>query len=243
MRLSMKLKTGFAGLIMGAVLPTTVSAASFDSLESLSQARFLLMSENIAAAIHYKGVGPAEPLGIIGFDLGIELSSTEIDDEIFGEASSGEIDQSELIIPRVHVNKGLPFGLDIGAAFSAVPGTDIKALSGELRYAIVSGGVLTPAVGVRASYAVLEGVDQFDMNSSALEITASKGFAMLTPYIGTGIVKTTVTPNDIGTLTEESFDQKKMFVGATFNLGFALTVEIDKTGDYRTYSAKMGFRF
>ena len=237
------IKTRLAALTLSIMLPGAVSAASFDSLENLSQEQFLKISENIAAAVHYKGVGPAEPLGLIGFDLGIEVSSTEIDEELFGEATSGEIDQSEMIIPRLHVNKGLPFGLDVGAAISVVPGTDIKALSGELRYALVSGGALTPAVGIRGSHAIVEGVDEFDLSSSALEITASKGFAILTPYAGTGIVKTTVTPNNIGTLTEESFDQKKVFVGVTINLGFAITLEADKTDDYRTYSAKVGFRF
>jgi len=243
MRISMRCKTGVAGLILGTCLPFSVLADSFDSLEVLGQARFVKMSENVAAAIHYKGVGPAEPLGLIGFDLGLEVSSTQIDEEVFNLASSGDFETSELILPRIHLNKGLPFGLDVGASFSAIPGTDIKVLAGELRYAIISGGALTPALGVRASHAVLEGVSEFDMSSSALEVTASKGFVMLTPYAGAGIVKSTVTPNNQGTLTEASFDQSKLYVGVTINLGVALTLEADKTGDYRTFSAKAGFRF
>jgi hypothetical protein len=243
MRYGIKLKAGVAGLVFSTLLPTSVQSASLDSLEALSQANFLLFSENLAAAIHYKGVGPAEPLGLIGFDLGVELSSTEIDEAVFNEASSGDFETSEILIPRIHLNKGLPFGLDIGAALSAVPGTDIKVVSGELRYALISGGTLSPSVGIRASHAILQGMSEIDMTSSALEITASKGFVMFTPYIGTGIVKSTVTPNDLGGLTEVSFDQKKMFVGVTINFGVALTLEADQTGDYRTYSAKFGFRF
>lgn len=243
MRFNSKLKTGIAGLILGALVPASGHAATFDSLEVLSQERFVLLSENIAAAIHYKGVGPAEPLGLVGFDIGVELSSTEIDKSLFDEASSGDFELSELLVPRVHVNKGLPFGLDVGAALSAVPGTDIRVLSGELRYALISGGALSPAVGIRASHAILNGMSELDMTSSALEITASKGFVMLTPYIGAGIVRSTATPNNLGGLTEASFDQKKMFVGLTINLGVALTLEADETGDYRTYSAKVGFRF
>jgi hypothetical protein len=243
MRYGVKLKAGIAGLIFSTLLPTSGQAASLDSLQELGQANFLLLSENIAAAIHYKGVGPAEPLGIIGFDLGLELSSTEINEDLFNVASSGDFETSEMLIPRLHVNKGLPFGLDVGAALSAIPSTDIKVLSGELRYALVSGGALTPAVGIRASHAILEGISSIDMTSSALEVTASKGFVMLTPYIGTGIVKSTVTPNNVEGLTQVSFDQKKMFVGVTINLGVALTLEADQTGDYRTYSAKLGFRF
>lgn len=243
MRNGVKVKAGLVGLVFSTMLPMSTHAESFDSLEALSQENFLLLSENIAAAIHYKGVGPAEPLGLIGFDLGIELSSTEIDEAVFDQASSGDFEPSQMLVPRVHVNKGLPFGLDVGVAVSAIPDTDIKVISGELRYALISGGALTPSVGVRASHAILQGMSEFDMTSSALEITASKGFLMLTPYIGAGIVKSTVTPNDLGELTEESFDQNKVFFGATINLGVALTLEADKTGDYQSYSAKLGFRF
>jgi len=242
MRYRVKQKAAIAGLFLSTWLPTTVSA-SLDSLEILSQANFELFSENIAAAIHYKGVGPAEPLGIIGFDLGLEVSTTEIDEAVFDLASSGDFEISELVVPRIHVNKGLPFGLDVGAALSVIPSTDIRVLSGELRYALISGGILTPSVGVRISHAILEGLSEIDMTSSALEITASKGFVMFTPYIGAGIVKSTVTPNNLGELREVDFDQSKIFAGVTINLGLALTIEADQTDDYRTLSAKFGFRF
>ena len=243
MRFNMKLKSSLAGLMLSAISTTSVNAASLDSLEILSQANFLLLSENIAAAIHYKGVGPAEPLGIIGFDLGVEVSSTEINEELFNEASNGEFEAPEIIMPRIHLNKGLPLGFDVGASLSVVPDTDIKVMVGELRYAFMSGGVLSPALGIRLSHSILSGMDQIDMMSSAAEITASKGFVMFTPYVGAGIVKSTVTPNDLGSLTEVSFDQKKVYVGVTVNLGVALTLEAERTGDYRTFSAKVGIRF
>ncbi|MFT6878476.1 MAG: hypothetical protein ACI9XK_002143 [Granulosicoccus sp.] len=243
MRYGMKLKACVVGLVFGTLLPTSVQAASLDSLEALSQANFLRLSENLAAAIHYKAVGPAEPLGLIGFDIGLELSSTEIDEALFDEASSGDFGTPEIFVPRIHVNKGLPFGLDVGAALSVVPDTDITVISGELRYALLSGGAVTPSVGVRASHAILAGLSEIDMSSSALEITASKGFIIFTPYVGAGIVKSSVTPNNLGALTKESFDQTKLYVGVTISLGVALTLEIDRTGDFRTYSAKFGFRF
>ena len=50
------IKTRLAALTLSIMLPGAVSAASFDSLENLSQEQFLKISENIAAAVHYKGV-------------------------------------------------------------------------------------------------------------------------------------------------------------------------------------------
>lgn len=228
-------------LLMG----VKTQAASFNSLDVLTQDQFRQMSENIAASIHYKGITPTEPLGIIGFDVGLSVSYTTIETEaVFEQASSGDFDMAGLAIPRLTIHKGLPFGIDVGVSASAAPGTDIQVLGAEIRYAFLEGGVATPAVGIRASGSVLQGVDEMDMTNIGLDISASKGFLMLTPYAGLGVVRTTATPNDSPSLQEETLSQTKMFAGLNINLGLLnLTLEADKTGDHSTGSLKAGFRF
>ena len=243
MQLEFKFKKSVLPLLLGTLMPCMAMAESFGSLGSLSQDQFKQLSENLSAAIHYKGLGPAEPLGILGFDVGIVVSSTALDEELFDDASDGDFEAPELIIPRIHVNKGLPFGVDIGASYSEIPDTDISLMAAELRYALLEGSTVSPAVGIRASHARLEGLSDMEMNSSALELTASKGFVMFTPYAGVGIVRTKVTPEGLANLTSETYDQKKIYVGLTINLGVALTLEADKTDDFRTYSVKAGIRF
>ncbi len=44
-------------------------------------------------------------------------------------------------------------------------------------------------------------------------------------------------------LRQLAFDQRKLFAGVTLNLGFSVTLEADRVGDYRSYSGKVGFRF
>lgn len=231
-------------LTLSACYSPWASAGSFDTLELLSQDQFKRLSENLAAATHYKGLGPAEPLGIIGLDVGIEVSSTEIDDELFDDASNGDFDLDELIVPRLHVNKGLPFGFDVGATVSAIPDTDISLVAAEIKYAILDGSTLTPALSVRGSYSRLQGLSDLDLDSAALEITASKGFLVLTPYVGVGVVRTTADPgSSLSNLSSETFEQEKYYAGVTISLGFALTLEADFTDGFRTYSAKAGIRF
>lgn len=231
-------------LLIAVGIPVPVMAESFGSLDTLSQERFIQLSKNLSAAFHYKALGPAEPLGTLGLDIGVEVSSTEIDEALFDDASDGDFETKELIVPRIHVNKGLPFGFDLGATLSAVPDTDISIIAGEIRYALINGGALTPSVALRASHSQLQGLTDFDIDSSALEITASKGVFMLTPYAGAGIVRSNANPGrELNNLAAETFEQDKVFVGLTINLGFALTLEADRTGDLRTYSAKAGIRF
>ncbi len=222
-----------------------VQAASFNTLNVLSQDQFEQLSENVAAAVQYKGITPPEPLGILGIDVGVSLSYTTIDaDEVFDIASERDFDVAGLALPRVTVHKGLPFNIDVGASLSAAPGTDIQVLGAEVRYAIVEGGVALPAVGIRASATMLQGVDEMDMQNIGLDVSVSKGFLMFTPYAGIGVVRTTATPNGDTELEEATLSQTRTFAGMNVNLGLInLVLEADKTGDYSTGSLKAGFRF
>lgn len=224
---------------------TTTQASSFNTLQLLSQSQFKEFSENVAAATQYRGITPTEPLGIIGFDVGLSLSYTQIEvDEFFDLASNGDFDVSGLPVPRLTIHKGLPFGFDVGVSASAAPGTDIQVLGAEVRYAIIKGGVAFPAVGIRASGSVVQGVDELDLRTIGLDISASKGFLLATPYAGVGINRTTAEANDASNLDEEEFSETKIFAGLNVNLGLLnLTFEADRTGDFTTGSLKAGFRF
>lgn len=226
-------------------LGTGVARADpFDTLDALDQGEFRSLAENLAAGMHYKGITPAEPLGTLGFDVGLEISSTEIDESLFDRASDGDFGAGSLLLPRLHAHKGLPFGLDIGAFVGAVPSSDMTLAGAELRMALLEGGVATPAVSVRGSYSRLMRIDELDLNNAALELTVSKGILMLTPYAGVGFVHSKATPRGTATLDEESFDQTKLYVGLNVNLfPLNLTAEADRTGDHSSISAKLGVRF
>lgn len=229
--------------LLGCFTPS-VWAASIDNLGALGQSEFKAFSENLGSALSYKAVTPPEPLGLTGFELGVEASSTEISNPEHWTAVTNGSAPSSIIVPKLHVFKGLPLNIDVGAFYAAVPTTNIKLYGGELRYAILEGGVASPAVGIRGSLTKLTGVDQLSLSTKGVDVSISKGFAMFTPYAGVGRVWVTSTPNGVASLTEETFQQSKVFVGGNLNLGLAnLALEYDKTGSAKSYSAKVGFRF
>ena len=220
-------------------------ASNIDNLKALSQPEFRALSEDLGAALSYKPLTPTAPLGITGFDLGLAVTATKIENgALLQKAGAG--DHSTLPLPSLRLNKGLPLDIDVGLMVGAVPGTNIRLYGGELRYAIVSGGAALPAIGIRGSYTKLTGVDQLDFNTKGLDLSISKGFLMFTPYAGVGKVWAASTPKDIPPpgLSKESFSLNKVFVG--FNLNFGLTnlaFEGDRTGKATSYGAKLGFRF
>jgi len=234
----------FGAVMAMSTLPAVVSADNnFNNLSVLTQSQFSTLSENLAAATSYKALTPAESLGAIGFDIGLSLSGTEIDDDIFDLASQGGWDLSTLPVPRLHVQKGLPMNVDVGAFYTGVPNSDIKFWGAELKYAFVSGGIATPAVALRLTYSKMEGVDEIDLSNKGVELTISKGFAMLTPYAGVGRIYSDVEAVDVATLDTEKPELNRVYVGLNINLGVNLVLEADKTGDYASYSAKVGIRF
>ena len=113
----------------------------------------------------------------------------------------------------------------------------------ELRYALLTGGVATPALALRGSYSTLQGVSQLDFNTKGVDLSISKGFTLVTPYAGLGKVWVNSTPVGVPLLVKEDFSYSKVFAGVNLNFGLVnLAVETDKTGDATSYSVKFGWR-
>jgi hypothetical protein len=220
-------------------------ASDWDGLSSLAQPQFEALSKDLGSALSYKAVSPGEPLGLLGFDIGAEVTATKLKSADALEKATGK-DVSYLPVPKLHAHKGLPLDIDVGAFISKLPGVDGRLLGAELRWAPIAGNVAMPAVAIRATYTRLDGVDELDFDSKGIEATISKGFTILKPYAGVGYVKSTSTPNGSAAtvLKKVSNDQMKYFAGLNINLGLMnFALEADKTGDSPTYGAKLGLRF
>lgn len=226
---------------------SSLAASNITRLDLLNQAEFRILSEDLGSALSYKPITPSEPLGISGFDLGLEVTSTDMkrSSQAMSKASNNNGSSiSNLYVPKLHIAKGLPFNLDIAAFYSSIPSTNIKLYGAELRYAILEGGVTSPAVAIRGSYTKLKGVTQLAFDTKGLDISISKGLAMFTPYVGIGRVYVNSTPDATTGRTAEKFNQSKVFGGINMNFGLTnFALELDKTGSAKSYGAKLGFRF
>ena len=219
-----------------------VHAGDLNNLGSLSQDQYAKLSKDLGAAAAYRGVTPGNSLGITGFDIGIELTQSKIENSaILKQAGGG--DSSNLFVPKLHVHKGLPAGFDIGAFVSRVSGVDAALIGAEVRYQIIEDGLTTPSVALRVSGSKLTGVSQTSLSTVAVDAMVSKKLAFITPYAGVGSVRIADKPK-VGGLTEATSTQSRVFVGV--NANFLLTnfaIEAEKLGGVNSISAKIGFRF
>lgn len=232
--------------LAGALVPIGAMAYDLNTVNALTQSEFRLLSEDLGAALSYKPIIPAEALGITGFDIGASVSATRLKNAVLlSKAANGASVRTTLPIVAVRADKGLPFNIDIGGSYTMVPGTDVRAFGGELRWAVLPGSTALPAVAIRGSGSKLTGVDQLSFSTYGIDVSVSKGLAIFTPYGGVGQVWVRSSPDGsaAATLREEKFSQTKFFAGVNINLGVNVAFEYDNTGSISTVSAKAGFRF
>ncbi len=229
-------------LLLAASVP---AHAELNNLQSLSQAEFHALSEDLGAALSYKPLTPAAPLGLFGFDLGVAATATKLKHpELLQRASSNADSPSTVVVPSVRAGLGLPLGFDVAAMYSSVPKTGAYLWGGALSWGVVPDDGW-PAFGIRASHTRLMNVEQLDLATSGLDASISKKFGWITPYVGAGKVWVKSTPGaSTGLQKEATIGMGKAFVGLNLNasvLNFAL--EYDRTGKANTYGAKLGLRF
>jgi hypothetical protein len=205
------------------------------------QEAFRGVSEELAAAFSFKTLNPTEPLGLTGFNIGVVSSYTSVDDEGAFEDLIG-VPVGDLATVGIGATKGLPWGFDIGAFYTGDPGSNVRLYGGELRYAFVPGNVAIPAFGVRLAGTKLDGIDQFSMETLSVDVSASKGFAFITPYLGVGQVFAFSDPDETTGLEDEDFSDTRVFAGARLSfLPFQLTGEIDNVGGTTSYNLRLAF--
>lgn len=234
-----------AQLLLVLVSSTPAHAAKYDITipsAGYAQTEFRDLSEEIGLALAYRPLAPAEPLGLLGFDIGIEVTAVKIDhDQTFWTEVSPDA-PSYLAFPKLHAQKGLPFGIDVGLVYTKVPSSNIGMLGGEVKWAILKGTIATPALALRGSYTTLFGVDNLDVSTYGADLSVSKGIGPFTPYAGLGEVWIN-SSTDALPLADESISATHGFIGAKLSL---LLLSIAAEADFAavpSYSLRLNLSF
>lgn len=219
-------------------------------VQGITQDAFKSFCREAGSAVSYKNVAPAAPLGITGFDIAAEATVVDIrKDAAYWQAATGSNAPSVYVIPKVRARKGLPFGIDVGVMYSKLPDSNIQLYGAELSKALLEGGAVSPALGVRATYTRLAGVGDLDLQTVGLDASLSKGFLIFTPYLGGGAVwidgKAKGNLQALApTLKEEKFWQERVFGGVKIAPlpFFNVTAEVEYSG-VATYSLRAAIGF
>lgn len=83
------------------------------SLQAMAQGEFEDLSKEVGLIISYVPLAPAEPLGILGFDIGVEVTGVKISSgsTFWEQAVADGKPPDYVVLPKIHVQKGFPLGL------------------------------------------------------------------------------------------------------------------------------------
>ena len=212
-----------------------------------TQGEFKDFVKEIGYAISFNPMAPAEPLGVAGFDVSIEVVATDINDSKgYWKKFVDDADTDAILpIPRLHVQKGLPKNVDVGAIYATVPGSNIKLWGLEAKWAILEGTTATPALAVRGSYSRLAGVDDLDLSTLAADILVSKGFLVFTPYAGASVVRVSGSADtSVPDLDDEDTTVYRLMGGIQYSPIPLIVLNIEVAGgEVMQYGLKAGLRF
>ena len=166
----------------------------------LSQDEFNSLSSDIGLVTSPLALDPPGPSrGIEGFEIGAAFSVADIFersnywDKVTKDGKAPDF----YFIPRIEARKGLPAAFDLGLGYAYVDGTNIKVLSGDIKYAFLEGSHISPAFAVRGSFAKTFGIDYLDLYTATIDFSLGKQFPYLNPYIGLGQVYVMSYPHSI----------------------------------------------
>lgn len=237
-------------LLVGALAAVPARAEDV-FVRDLAQGEFRELAREVGLAVAPYQLRPAEGLGFPGFDLGAEMTLLDINEKrAYWQAAVDDPDDlpSFLPVPKLHANVGLPLGIDLGGYFGAVPGSNIRLYGGEVKWAVIRGGVVWPALALRGAYTELKGVDELDLNTKSLDASISKGFGPLTPYLGAGRVWIEAEPKGVAaeppvSLQKESEQEDRVFAGLRFSAFFVTAVAEASFARVPAYTLRLNVSF
>jgi len=239
------MKRIIAPLLFLALLASPVWEAKYDlTIPDIANSTFKDIVKEAGMLTAYRGIAPAEPQGLTGFDIGVEASAIKLDTGKWDQVLKDGDAPSYIVVPKLHLRKGLPFGIDVGASYTKIPQSNIEVFGGEVQYAILDGGVALPALAVRGHYSQLLGVNDLDLKAYGADAVISKGFLMVTPYLGAGVVRVDGKYAGNDTLIKANLDDQsetlpRVFGGVQLSLALLrLTVDAEYS-EVPVYTAKL----
>lgn len=195
-------------------------------------------------------VSPARASGLASFDIGLAASAIPVDEDApyWQHAVSGEITTSGyLVLPRLVASKGLGFAT-VSGSYAKLSSSDATVLGGSIDVPIIRGSVASPELAVRASYATLSNVEDYEARVYGAEIFISKGFGPITPYAAAGRMRADTEATVHLTATQDvrlafEGDVNRITAGVRISLlAPKLAFEVTKA-EVTSYAAKISFGF
>lgn len=185
-------------------------APNSQNYNAAANASFRSLARELGMAINSANLMPPETLGHSGFSVNAELSWVQLPN-----ASPWPTEKAfpgDLLIPSVHIRKGLPFSTEVGARVAWLEKSQMFAATAEAKYALTEGFAFLPDLGIRAHASRLVNARSMSLTTLGADLGMGKQFAVggmmtLTPYVGWNLVWVSAQSGQIDFRPERSQSQ------------------------------------
>jgi hypothetical protein len=153
-----------------------------------ANARFKQFSMQLAGALNSVSLMPPESLGYSGFAVAAEIGVAPIQQsKVFIPTRSTF--EGPLLMPGIHVRKGLPYSIEIGGKLAWIENSGMMAATLEVRWAFLEGFAHLPDASVRGHITRLVNSRELNLTTGGIDLTVGKrlpvgGTVNFTPYAG-----------------------------------------------------------
>ncbi|MDQ6993503.1 MAG: hypothetical protein Q9M31_08505 [Mariprofundus sp.] len=243
------------GALLGAtmLLSAPAMAANFNitnlSTSLPGQTTFDALANDLSAAIWMNPSNSAEPHSAgfipVGFQVGVEATSMSIDQNAWSNLG---VSTGSIVVPKLRVSAGIPFGLDFSLMYTAIPSSNIKVTGYEGRMAF---GEMIPLpfieFNIRAYQSKMTGVPELSIKDSGFAAMLGADFPIIKPYVEVGQVKSTATPSGLSAVAFKEFSKTSTTAAVGVKLTFIpfviINAEYAKVDKKSLYTFKFAGEF
>ncbi len=159
--------------------------------DAASHMKFRLFANQLGVALSGFNFETPSSGGHTGFNVGLEYGAAKINHAYWPRFSGGDSDY--VLMPALHVRKGLGFSFELGARVSYLQNSSMVAGTLELKWALNEGLRYAPDFAVRGYVTRLFGASDFDLTTAGIDVGIGKRFGIagvmtLTPYLGWNLI-------------------------------------------------------
>jgi hypothetical protein len=161
--------------------------------DTAASSRFRMLGNELGVALSATTLEPTNTLGMSGFDLALEYDFVFVNggNQIGGLpywVTEGQ-PPSLLMVPTLHLRKGLPFSFDVGVKLASVVNSATLAATVEIKWALLEGFKNLPDFSTRFYIGRAFGQQDLNLTLGGLDFSVGKQFGVaglftLSPYGG-----------------------------------------------------------
>jgi hypothetical protein len=227
------------------------SSCFFELHPELTQAQFEDFAGELGSILRFRPLGETMPLGKGNYDIGVQYTSTRIDDSkgawnnTMSHPAADHYLGHAIVMPRIVARFGVADRVDVGLWGSVNTASNYGVVGFDTTVGLLKESDGYPvSLSIRPSISSLVGPKEVWVGNTSLDIAVSRTMGAFSPYVGVGtMASTAIARTDAVDLDPATATSSLSYAGVAYRWrALVLSTEVEK-GTLFSYGFRIGTRF